>query len=163
MFATKRLTMLETINCKALGRRAVDKQNDSLILAYTNPLQQLRAKPGRNHLSWCLLSGRLLSLSHTVQSSVSLWKRDGSEKWRKSNQWPPFCFLPPSKKNLHFPKPLPTTSMSLCMSLVLQKLYKPTSFGQIAASSAPWFKTNFIGCLRGVSVIKISHNTLGFL
>lgn len=71
VFVTRRLTTLDTINCKALGRRAVNKKNDSLILSYTNPVQQLRARAWKESPVLMPLSVRkaLESCPHSALSS----------------------------------------------------------------------------------------------
>lgn len=71
VFVTRRLTTLDTINCKALGRRAVNKKNDSLILSYTNPVQQLRARAWKKSPVLMPLSVRkaLESCPHSALSS----------------------------------------------------------------------------------------------
>lgn len=67
------------------GGGAVNKLSESLILSPSNPLQQLRARPGRNRLSWCPLSGRFLSLSpNTVQSSINRWKQSWQHSWNQA-------------------------------------------------------------------------------
>lgn len=87
VFVTRRLTTLDTINCKALGRRAVNKKNDSLILSYTNPVQQLRARAWKESPVLMPLSVRKAweSCPHSALSS-KLVKTELTSQLKSSTQ-----------------------------------------------------------------------------